>query len=152
MEDHIMKKLLMLVIVVVACLVIASNGRADIRSGDIEVSPFFGGYTFDNDLSLKTGTAIGLRLGKDITKRWGIEGVYDYVSAKQENTIYKVRANGFRLEALYHFMPDQALVPFLAVGGGGTKRSVYPWRWNSTAARPTSSHSTMIASRRSPIS
>ena len=49
-----------------------------------------------------------------------MEVAADYVSTELEQGGGNVRALGYRLDALYHFMPDNRLVPFIAAGVGGT--------------------------------
>jgi len=98
----------------------ASPTPAQIRPGSVSITPFFGGYTFDSDLHLDTKPVHGLRLGYDITPRWGVEVATDYVSTELEQGGGNVRALGYRLDALYHFMPDKKFVPFIAAGVGGT--------------------------------
>ena len=65
-------------------------------------------------------TGYGLRLGYDITRRWGLEVAADYVSTELKQGGDKVRSWGYRLDGLYHFMPNNKLVPFVAAGVGGT--------------------------------
>jgi hypothetical protein len=62
-------------------------------------------YSFDRDMDLKDNPVCGLRLGNDLTERWGLEGALDYVKTKLDQangdavTVY-----GYRFDALFHFM------------------------------------------------
>jgi outer membrane beta-barrel protein len=81
-----------------------------------------GGYTFDGVENLETRPISGLRVGYDFTKHWGVEGVFEYMRSKYSdaNVIQAFpEVFGYRLEGLYHFMPQSRLVPYLAVGIGG---------------------------------
>jgi OOP family OmpA-OmpF porin len=49
-----------------------------------------------------------------------VEVATDYVSTELEQGGGNVRSLGYRLDALYHFMPDKKFVPFIAAGVGGT--------------------------------
>lgn len=116
------------------------------RAGAFSLSPFVGGYTFDGAQHLKTGPVSGLRLGYDLTKNWGIEGVINYLATEgthegatpapltppptpppfREGYIasgasagQSVNALSYGLDLLYNFMPESRFVPYLAVGGGG---------------------------------
>ena len=110
---------LVMVLLVVFVLTL-SSAPAQITPGNVSISPYFGGYTFDSDLDLKTKPVYGLRLGYDVTRRWGLEVAADYVSTELKQGGDKVRSWGYRLDGLYHFMPDNKLVPFVAAGVGGT--------------------------------
>jgi len=113
-------RVLMVVLIAAVFVLVVSPAPAQIKPGSVSITPFFGGYTFDSDLNLDTKPVYGLRLGYDITPRWGMEVAADYVSTELEQGGGNVRALGYRLDALYHFMPDNRLVPFIAAGVGGT--------------------------------
>lgn len=89
------------------------------RQGAVSLSPFIGGYTFDGTQHALTRPVYGLRLGYDVTRNWGVEGVFDYVASETTQQRQDFRAYSYRLDVLYNFMPDRVLVPYLAVGGGG---------------------------------
>jgi OOP family OmpA-OmpF porin len=64
--------------------------------------------------------ALGLRAGYNFTKYFGIEAYGHWVPT--ESSVYKdekVNVVGYGIEALFHILPDGALVPFVAVGVGG---------------------------------
>jgi OOP family OmpA-OmpF porin len=91
------------------------------RQGAITLSPYIGGYTFDGVEQLETRPVFGLRLGYDITKNWGAEAIFDYVPGHlTRGSRDSVKVFNYRLEGVYNFMPDNKLVPYLALGGGGT--------------------------------
>ncbi len=92
---------------------------AENRAGAVSVSPLIGGYVFDDEQSINSDPAYGAVLGYNITERIGIEAAFNYVdtdlkSAGKES----VDAFVYRLEALYHFMADKDVLPYIAVGGG----------------------------------
>jgi OOP family OmpA-OmpF porin len=89
------------------------------RAGAFSVSPFAGGYTFDGVQHLETAPVYGLRLGYDLTDNWGIEGVGNYLATETTRGNRSINAISYRLDALYNFMPEGRLVPYLALGGGG---------------------------------
>jgi len=101
-------------------LVTAGTVYAGERGGAFVVSPFVGGYTFDGAERLETRPMVGLRLGYDFTKNWGAEATFNYVSTRFTRLIPgTVNVYNYRLEGIYNFMPEEKLVPYLAVGGGG---------------------------------
>lgn len=95
---------------------------AEVRPETWSITPFVGGYTFDGSQRLETKPVYGLRAGYEMSKRWGVEGVFDYVATKLTSG-GNAEAYGYRLDGLYHFMPESRLVPFLAAGIGGTSIS-----------------------------
>jgi len=117
----------------IAVLLLTSAGiaTAEQRAGAFTVSPFVGGYTFDGVEHLETRPVYGLRLGYDITKNFGIEATFDYVSTKnccwgQGVPGDDVNVYNARLEGVYNFMADSKFVPFVAVGAGGSHINSHP--------------------------
>ncbi len=60
-------------------VVTAGTIHAGERAGAYSLSPFVGGYTFDGAEKLETAPVVGLRLGYDLTKNFGLEGTFSYV-------------------------------------------------------------------------
>jgi len=90
------------------------------REGAFSLSPFVGGYTFDGVQHAETSPVYGLRLGYDITNNIGVEYVIDFLSADGTHGGPSINALSYRMDALYNFLPEGRLVPYLALGGGGT--------------------------------
>ena len=109
----------------ISVFILASSSYAQVKPKTYSFTPFIGGYSFDSEEDLDTKPVFGVRLGYDINRRWGIEGVFDYLQTEYDRPAIQTDAKvyGYRLEALYHFMPENKLVPFIAVGLGG--RSVH---------------------------
>ena len=104
---------------VMLLIVLSTPALGQIRPGAFSLSPFLGGFLFDGYENLKHRPVYGLRLGYDFTKNWGAEAAFDYVPTKYTKTDTSTNVYNYRLEGLYHFMPDSKLVPFLAAGIGG---------------------------------
>lgn len=119
-----MKKLTCMAFSVVLAFLLASNASAQIVPEKISVSPFIGGYSFHHETYLRDNPVFGLRVGYDITERWGVEGAFDYIATSFRNEGGSANVFGYRLDALYHFMPKERLVPFLAAGVGGTTSAI----------------------------
>ncbi len=116
-----MKKMGIMAVIIVLSVALAFPCSAEITPGRFSVSPFVGWYDFDSDTHLKDKPVYGLRLGYDFTRRWGGEAAFDYVKTEfNQGSGESVNVYGYRLDALYHFMPAERLVPFLAAGVGGT--------------------------------
>lgn len=122
----------------VSCLAAAvlfggiATAHADVKAETFTLTPFVGGYTFDGDQHLTTRAVYGLRGGYNFTKHFGAEGVFDYVRTfDTRNSDLKADVYNFHLDALYHFLPDNRLVPFVmaGLGGAGVKgRTIDEWR------------------------
>jgi OmpA-OmpF porin, OOP family len=109
-----MKRLILIVFTIIVSGVLALPSFAAITPGRASVSPFIGWYSFDHDMDLKDKPVYGLRLGYDLTERWGWEGALDYVKTKfYQGNGDAERVYGYRLDALFHFMPQEKLVPML---------------------------------------
>ena len=107
------------VLAVMFLIALSTPALAQIQPGAYSLSPFVGGFWFEGNQDLKPMPVYGLRLGKDFTKNWGAELVFDYVNTKYRSSYSRTNVYNYRIEALYHFMPDSKLVPFLAAGVGG---------------------------------
>lgn len=118
-----MKKVISCMLVL-AVLALSSMAYAGERAGAFSVSPFVGGFVFDEDPQQqphldKNRPLYGLRLGYDWTDHFATELVGAYISAEMNATGKNLDAWNYRLDLLYNFMPQTKLVPYLAVGGGG---------------------------------
>ncbi len=107
------------VFAILLVIALSAPALAEIRPEAFSVSPFVGGFWFEGNQDLKHRPVYGLRLGYDFTKNWGAEAVVDYIDTKYKTTDTNTNVYNYRVEGLYHFMPDGKLVPFLAVGAGG---------------------------------
>ena len=115
------------VLLVTFFVVTAGTVNAGERAGAITLSPFVGGYTFDGAERLETRPVVGLRLGYDFNKNFGMEGTFNYVPTRFTKLVPgTVNVFNYRLEGIYNFMPDRKVVPYLAIGGGGTTLEMPP--------------------------
>lgn len=117
-----MNKILFSLVVLVMTFFAASSAMAEIRGGEITLSPFFGMNIFDGSQQETPGFATGLRLGYNLGKFWGVESQLTYILSKDTNDIGKgVDQYSIRGDLLRHFMPDNEIVPFIAFGGGWSR-------------------------------
>jgi OOP family OmpA-OmpF porin len=114
-----MKK--MIGFILLAVLAWSSLAQAGERAGAYSISPYVGGYSFDDAQSnLRQNRMVyGIRLGYDWTDSLATELVGNYIRSesmpsKADNSIWN-----YRLDMLYNFMPSSAMVPYLAGGVGG---------------------------------
>jgi OOP family OmpA-OmpF porin len=121
MEGSKMKKITSLLLIFIAVFIMTATGLAANKAKAFSFSPFFGGYMFEGNENLKNKPISGLRLGYDFTKNWGVEGLFEFEKTDYEipGLTSKTNVFGYRLEALYNFMPESRWVPYLAVGAGG---------------------------------
>jgi OOP family OmpA-OmpF porin len=119
-EERMKKFLVLSLLALIASLAVTPPISAGERAGAISVSPYIGGYTYDGDQQLETRPVYGLRLGYDITDNIGVEGVFNYVDTASTQGYGNRNAISYRLDLLYNFQPKEKLVPYLAIGGGGT--------------------------------
>jgi len=96
------------------------------------LTPFTGGYMFDNDQQLDMRSYYGVRGGYNFTDHWGVEAMFGglrtetdlMTPADRDVDVYR-----YAVEGLYHFNPKGPWVPFLAVGYGGIHIDT-PWPIN----------------------
>jgi len=109
---------------VLAVMALSGTGYAAERAGAFSVSPFVGGFVFDEDpqqqpFLRKHRILGGIRLGYNFTDSFATELVGHYMSADYKPTGKNLDVWTYRLDLLYNFMPKSAVVPYLAMGGGG---------------------------------
>lgn len=120
-----------LLLAVSGILLLTTIALAANQEGQISISPIIGGYTYDTNQGRESSVnqLYGVRAGYNFTRNFGIEGLFDYVHSKNIGDIDMVRYGG---ELLYHFLPDNVLVPYLAAGysdvkfdGSGIDRDIH---------------------------
>jgi OOP family OmpA-OmpF porin len=112
------------------------SARSEIREGSFEVSPFAGYNWFQDKQNLKDSFMFGGRLGYNFTPHWGIEGTFEFIRSgvddKSKTNLKEgqygspmddVDLSFYHLDAVYHFMPEGRLNPFIVAGIGGAHYS-----------------------------
>lgn len=99
-----------------------TTGFAENRQGAVTVSPFVGGYVLDKDQHEESRPMFGLRAGYNFTENFGAEAMFGYslTETKQRYGSRETDLYRYGVDLLYHFMPQNNLVPFVVLGGGGT--------------------------------
>ncbi|HOQ72630.1 MAG TPA: OmpA family protein [Smithellaceae bacterium] len=120
-----MKKFASLVVILLVMLLV-STGNAQVRPGSFTIAPTVGWYTFEGNEDMDAAVPlVGLRLGYNFNKYLGVEGYVHY--AQTENNAWSPKKDvdfmGYGGEVIFHLLPNQALVPFLAAGVGGAHYS-----------------------------
>lgn len=110
--------------ILAACLIMSTTAAfGAVKEGTFSVTPLIGGYVFDGSDTLDSTYVLGLRAGYNFTKNIGIEALYDYAAETDAKSgpMTDISMQRFGGQALYHFFPDNALVPYLAAGYSGVK-------------------------------
>ena len=89
------------------------------------VTPFAGGYVFEGN-QRQNMPIYGLSLGYNFTPNWTVEltgsvipdSVMRINDAFGTPSLNRWNAYGVRGDLLYHFLPQELFVPYLAIGGG----------------------------------
>ena len=102
---------------------IAAPLMAEVREGAVTFSLSEGGYTFDSKQDVKTNLSSGVKLGYNLTANWGLESSFSYVKMDSKNSQPNDKGELYNLsgDILYHFLPENRLVPFFALGGGWSR-------------------------------
>lgn len=110
--------------------------RAEIKGGSAEVG-VFGGYNhFQNSQNLNHRPVFGARVGYNLTPHFGFEGVLEFVHSRVADSgktgtkegqfrspTDSVRSTFYHIDAVYHFMPESKITPYLVAGYGGAHYS-----------------------------
>ena len=110
------------IVVVLFILSISAIVSAEVREGAFTLSPHVGGYVFEGKQNLSNGPVYGLGFGYNYTKNLGVEFVFDYVDTNLEpdrpGKGRDIAGLIYRIDALYHLVPDKQLVPYISAGVG----------------------------------
>jgi outer membrane beta-barrel protein len=105
--------------VMVAIMIFASSSvNAENKAGDLSAGLSVGYYSFEGNQDYKNNVALGFRAGYNLTDHWGTEFYYHYIPSEYKDTGSDNEVYVAGIEALYHFMPEKRLVPFVAAGIG----------------------------------
>lgn len=103
-----------------ACLMlIVQTAGAEIRPGAVSLNPSIGGYVFDGDQCLENNVAYGLGLGYHFDQNWAAELGFNYIRTESDRDGCNEDVYLYHMDMLYHFMPYERVVPFVAAGVGG---------------------------------
>ncbi len=97
----------------------AFNAWAEMTPGSFNFSPYIGWYVFEGNQDLDDGPTFGLAGGYSFDSNLGAEAVFNYINSEADSGAGDVDGFLYRLDGLYHFMPEKRLVPYLAAGIGG---------------------------------
>jgi OOP family OmpA-OmpF porin len=113
-----------------------SSGRFGIRAKSVEVSPLIGYHFFEDRQNLENSPVYGGRIGFNFSKHFGLEGTVELVNSgvldkartgakegQYRSPMDKVDLAFYHINAIYHFMPDRRLTPFIVAGLGGVRYS-----------------------------
>ncbi len=106
--------------ILTACLIITATAAFGYNKAEqFSISPVIGGYTFEGKQHLDTNLIYGVRAGYNFTDNFGVEALFDYVNTQPTKATNKVELYRYGGELLYHFIPENTFVPYLAVGIAG---------------------------------
>lgn len=108
-----------LLLAIAGVLAVASLAAAGNKEGQFSVSPVIGGYSYEGKQHMDTNLVYGARAGYNFTKNFGIEALFDYVNTSPTKRKLDVDMYRYGGELLYHFFPDNTLVPYVAAGYSG---------------------------------
>lgn len=111
-------RLFVVFIMLVMLSVPGINITAQIRPGAFTIAPHAGWYVFDGDQEISNAPVHGIGFGYNFTKNLGAEGVFDYVYSDSKPSDDDRKTYSYRLDGLYHFIPDSEFVPYIAAGIG----------------------------------
>ena len=107
--------------VAITLTILSSVAFGAVKAGKFSVTPLIGGYLYDDKQDLDTSLILGIRGGYNITDAIGVEALYDYVTHTDASagSLTNISLHRYGGQALYHFFPEQLLVPYLAAGYSG---------------------------------
>lgn len=122
--------LFMMTMILTICVLSVATAGAENRAGSFTITPSFGYNIFEeSDLNLEDAYVYGGDLNYNLTENFGLEAAYRQFDSETDDA-FNIDVNGYsyRLDLLYHFMPENALVPYVALGGGALRLDPEPGR------------------------
>ena len=110
---------------VVCFFCVAASADAAIRKGAVTLSPYVGAHIFEGNENAKNSLESGLGFGYNFTENWSWElnaSFYEMDQRSPGTSEFDVIAA--RVDFLYHFQPNDQLVPYFAIGAGGVSIDV----------------------------
>jgi OmpA-OmpF porin, OOP family len=108
------------IVVLISIAFLAGTVFAANKAGSFSLSPMLGGYVFEGDQDLDDALTYSIGLGYNLTDSWSSEFVLNYFNADADSSAgADTDGLAYRLDTLYHFMPESSLVPYIAGGLGG---------------------------------
>jgi opacity protein-like surface antigen len=131
-----MKRMVWLAVVFLLC---ASPVSAEITEGNFSATLGGLGYLSDGVQHQHVGPGMTAKLGYDFTKHFGLEGSFDYIlSESTKSKSWWGSRYAFRLDALFHFLPDGRFVPYVSGGAGFIySDDLYPYKEYSISRNHT---------------
>jgi OmpA-OmpF porin, OOP family len=117
-----LKKTFCIIICLMFLLILGNVVSAQMRPSTFSVTPYIGGYLFDNDQKLRNAPVAGISLGYNFTKYFGVELSGEGIATKYEIDVpdhQSSRVGNYRLDGVLNLLPDSRLVPFIFAGFGG---------------------------------
>ncbi len=113
-------RLLFIIAVFVSLSFFITNVFAEMKSGALTLNPHIGGYIFENEQDINSDPVYGMGIGYNLTERLGIEAVFNFIDTdiKTVSEETDVEVSLYRLDALYHFMLEKDVIPYLSAGIG----------------------------------
>lgn len=113
-------------ILLVLVMVFFASANSEIKVRSFDVSPFGGFHFFEKNMpiDLDHNFSMGMRFGYNITERWAVEATGAYVNTDTDGDFYYIPDNNnvdfslFHLGAVFHILPQERAVPYVAFGGG----------------------------------
>jgi OOP family OmpA-OmpF porin len=129
------KRTALMVHILLVILIYSSSAFAQVRPGMMSITPYVGGFIFDNEQLFNNAPVYGLRLGYDFTRYFGLEASGNIINTRYDQPLAVDRgsnAYNYRMEGIVHLLPQYRWVPFLAAGFGGQSID-YPKAIQNTA-------------------
>ena len=117
-----LKKSFCSIICMIFLLILSSAVSAKERPLTFSVSPYGGYYWFDRHQNLNDNPVLGLSLGYNFTKYFGLEASGEYIATIYNQPVagsHSTNAGNYRLDAIVNLIPDSPVVPFVFGGFGG---------------------------------
>ena len=107
-------------LLVVFALFFTGSADASIKPYALTVTPHISGHIFEGNENAKNAAEYGVSFGYNFSKHWAAELTGSYYTMEELSPgIQEFDVVNAKIDALYHFQPDEKIVPYFIVGLGG---------------------------------
>jgi OOP family OmpA-OmpF porin len=109
-----------MLVIVLMVIAFVMTAQAEEVAGSFSLTPYIGGYLFDNKQHVSNAPVYGISLGYNFTKYFGVEGSGEYIATKYNFPLSdsQTTVGNYRLDGILNLIPDSRIVPFVFVGLG----------------------------------
>lgn len=100
-------------------LTFTGSAFAEIKPHALTLTPYISAHIFEGNEGVDNAPEYGLSVAYNFSKHWAAELTGNYMKVDETSPgVQRFRIVSTRLDAIYHIMPEEKIVPYFAFGAG----------------------------------